>query len=92
MLPAALLPRSRAMMDTRFGFLCHDDMLSTENESRNKLTPAQRELQEYIKQLRVEACKAFDTNEGIYCSGEPSVDPSRIVRPNQGDSEWMDDW
>ena len=62
------------------------------NKSRQKPTPAQQELRDYINQLKGELGEVFDNGEGIECTGEPSVDPSRTVHPNQGDSEWMDDW
>ena len=32
------------------------------------------------------------TQEGVECTGEPAIDPSRMINANQGDSEWVDDW
>jgi hypothetical protein len=57
------------------------------------LTPERKELLQYIQQLKAER-KGDDVNEkgGRACTGEPRVDPSRQIQPNQGDSEWVDDW
>jgi hypothetical protein len=46
--------------------------------------------QKEIDELRV--ALEISSDQGIQCTGEPSVDPSRAINPNQGDSEWMDDW
>lgn len=56
------------------------------------LTPAQQSLQAYVERIRREMGDTMDTDEGRACKGEPSVDPSKLVHPNQGDSEWVDDW
>ena len=55
------------------------------------LTTAQQSLQRYVERVKAELGEDFSTTEGVYCKGEPSVDPSRQVQ-SQGDSEWMDDW
>lgn len=56
------------------------------------LTPNQQELLRFIQELRT----ADDSNDsedgGRECTGEPRIDPSRQIRPNQGDSEWIEDW
>ena len=53
-----------------------------------------RELQEYVEKLRLEMGDILldSSEDGVECTGEPSVDPSKSLNPNQGDSEWMDDW
>ena len=51
-------------------------------------------LRDYLAQLKQEMNEQqFSAeNEGVDCPGEPSVDPSRSIDPNRGDSEWVDDW
>jgi hypothetical protein len=56
------------------------------------LTPAQQSLLDYVKKVKNELDPSFTTQEGRACNGEPSVDPSKLVHPNQGDSEWIDEW
>jgi hypothetical protein len=59
------------------------------------LTPAQISLNAYVNKIKAELQEkgvVWDTQEGRACVGEPSVDPSKMIAPNQGDSEWMDDW
>lgn len=58
------------------------------------LTLKQKELLQYIQQLKANHVDNVDDNEsgGRECTGEPRVDPSRQIQPNQGDSEWIDDW
>jgi hypothetical protein len=56
------------------------------------LTPAQQSLEAYVERIRQEMGDTMDTDEGRACMGEPSVDPSKLLNPNQGDSEWVDDW
>jgi hypothetical protein len=60
---------------------------------REVLTPAQEKFQAYVELVKAEMGDIFDDDEeGVRCTGEPSIDPSKSVQPNQGDSEWMDDW
>lgn len=58
------------------------------------LTPKQKDLLLYIQQLKADHAENDDDNEdgGHECTGEPRVDPSRQIQPNQGDSEWINDW
>lgn len=46
----------------------------------------------WMERARKELGPLFVTNEGMPCTGEPALDPSKMIRPNQGDSEWVDDW
>jgi hypothetical protein len=76
----------------------HDVPTQDDNAARNyfptgPLTPERKELLQFIQQLKAET-KDDDDNEegGRECTGEPRVDPSRQIQPNQGDSEWVDDW
>jgi hypothetical protein len=55
-----------------------------------QLSPKER-LEAHVQQLR-EEYKDDEVNEGVSCIGEPSVDPSRFMRPHAGDSEWVEDW
>lgn len=52
----------------------------------------QREISYHVQQAKLELGKKFTTNEGVDCRGEPPIDPSRMINPNQGDSEWIDDF
>lgn len=56
------------------------------------LTETQKELLNYIQQLEAEDSRSDSNDGGRICPGEPSVDPSRHIRPNQGDSEWIEEW
>ena len=55
-------------------------------------TPQQSTISHHVEQARRELGAKFTTMEGVDCTGEPSIDPSRMINPNQGDSEWMDDF
>jgi 23S rRNA pseudouridine1911/1915/1917 synthase len=46
----------------------------------------------YVERIKAELGQQFTTDEGRQCAGEPSVDPSRMVNPNKGDSEWFDEY
>jgi 23S rRNA pseudouridine1911/1915/1917 synthase len=63
---------------------------SRESSTKNNSTS----LQDYIDMVKAELHDQFSVtkNEGVSCTGEPPIDPSRMINPNQGDSEWMDDW
>jgi hypothetical protein len=66
-----------------------------ENGDGALLTPAQISLNAYVDKIKAELQEkgvVWDTQEGRACVGEPSVDPSKMIAPNQGDSEWVDDW
>jgi hypothetical protein len=49
-------------------------------------------LDDYVKRMQDECHNATILEEGRACPGEPSVDPSKVLQWNQGDSEWMEDW
>ena len=49
-------------------------------------------LDDYVKRMQDECHNVTILNEGRACPGEPSVDPSKVLQWNQGDSEWMEDW
>ena len=49
-------------------------------------------LATHLEQCYAELGEKFTTQEGTACTGEPPIDPSKMIRPNQGDSEWVDDW
>jgi hypothetical protein len=51
-----------------------------------------RSLEAYVERVKCEIDDQFETDEGRKCTGEPSVDPSRQVQANYGDSEWINDW
>jgi len=50
----------------------------------------QLRLEQYALQLR-ESMDLPEIEGGVPCEGEPAIDPSRYFRPNQGDSEWIED-
>lgn len=68
---------------------------STTTPTTTMIPSSSLSLQAYVEQIRMEMGDIImntNTNEGRFCIGEPSVDPSKLWNPNQGDSEWMDDW
>ena len=71
--------------------MCQNDknIMFPHNE---ELTPAQQSLLDYVENVKKELDPAFTAQEGRACDGEPSVDPSKLVNPNQGDSEWINEW
>ena len=59
------------------------------NSTRSFTSPS---FDAYVASVRQEHEADFATTDGVFCTGEPAVDPSKLVRANQGDSEWVDDW
>ena len=49
-------------------------------------------LDAYVERMQDESRNVTCLEEGRACPGEPSVDPSKVLQWNQGDSEWMEDW
>ena len=49
-------------------------------------------IMDAVEQAKKELGEQFSTLEGVSCTGEPPIDPSKMINPNQGDSEWMNDW
>jgi hypothetical protein len=70
--------------------LCHNnkEVFFPHNQ---ELTPAQQSLLNHVQKVKQEMDPSCTTGEGIVCEGEPSVDPSKLIQPNQGDSEWIDE-
>lgn len=79
--------------DTTFSSCDETSSLWFGNNKSVPLTPAQESLKRYVESVKSDLDEGgdFTTNEGVECTGEPSLDPSRQVQ-SQGDSEWMDDW
>eukprot|EP00977_Amphora_coffeiformis_P024469 scaffold15940_cov137-Amphora_coffeaeformis.AAC.4 len=67
------------------------DSKHLDNGSLSSGSP-QKTISYHVKQAKLELGKMFTTTEGVDCTGEPPIDPSRMINPNQGDSEWMDDF
>lgn len=67
-----------------------------EDDSEKIIMPSwemSESLREHVNQLKRELNLEDDDMEGgVACPGEPRMDPSRTIDPNQGDSEWVDDW
>ena len=87
------LARRRLRSDT-----ADDDGLLAGQRAGQLRTPSwviSESLQAYVNRTKLEMEESLmvpGENDGVQCEGEPAVDPSRQIRGNEGDSEWMDDW
>ena len=68
------------------------ERFSEAKEPQSSLLSSTTSLATHLEQCYAELGEKFTTQEGTACTGEPPIDPSKMIRPNQGDSEWVDDW
>jgi hypothetical protein len=93
----AMLTR-RQKLPRHLVVLCHNNNKNSYNKEmffphNQELTPAQQSLLNYVEKVKQEmdpSLTSTTTGEGIQCEGEPSVDPSKLIQPSPGDSEWID--
>eukprot|EP00979_Chaetoceros_neogracilis_P018188 scaffold10556_cov258-Chaetoceros_neogracile.AAC.33 len=87
-------PFSARMTHHNFSFVDSQDHQADDEEAPSKTSYKQPQFSESFRKHMEAVNSSFPVNngEGVDCTGEPSMDPSRMVMDNGLDSEYLEDF